>query len=126
MGMQHGNRTGSPLQLSVILTEGAYGLPTALHHPGIEGALVAPGQCPECVRQGEGQQEIVAGHLPFELALQPLLALVLLAMGTQTMTTGVWHKQLLVTVAALHLHPWAVRGATLLHGGQCAPMAWEQ
>jgi hypothetical protein len=120
------NRPGRSLKLFVIQAEGAYGLPAALHHQRIERTLMRPGQRPQLGRQGEGQEKMLAGHLLLELALQPLLALMVLAVRTVAMATGVRHEELFVTVATLRLHPWAERGATLLHGGQRPPLAREQ
>lgn len=76
----------------------------------------------ELFREGKGQQEIVNRQLLFELALQPLLVFVILAMGAVAIPTGVRHKDLPVTGGALCLHAQAVRGAAGLHGSQCAPM----
>jgi hypothetical protein len=93
MGMQYCNRTGCPLKLFVIQAEAAHRLPAALHHQRIEHALVRPGQRPEFSRQSKGQQKIRAGHLLLELALQPLLALVVLAVWTVAMATGMRYEE---------------------------------
>ena len=81
-----------------------------------------PGQRPQLGRQGKGQQEIVNRHLFFELAFQPLLALVMLTMGAVAMPAGVRHKDLTVTGGALRLHAWAERGTAGFHSGQCPLM----
>src|SRR3990172_4708551 len=81
-----------------------------------------PGQRPQLGGQGEGQQEVFAGHLLFELALQPLLALMGLAVRTLAMTAGVRHEDLFVACGAFGLHPRAHRGAALLHRRQCVPL----
>ena len=95
---------GDALKLLVVFTEGAHRLPNAPDHQRIERPLPVPGQGPQLRRQGEGQQKIVGGHLFVELALQPLLTLVVLAVGTIAMTAGVRHEGLVVALGALHLH----------------------
>ncbi len=44
MGMQHGHRTGLPLQLPVVPAKEARRCPRALEEYGVEGALMLPGQ----------------------------------------------------------------------------------
>ena len=84
-----------------------------------------PGQVSQFSRQGEGQQEIVAGRLLLELAFQPLLALVVLTVWAVPMATGVRHENLFVTLATLRQHLRALRGATGLHGGQRTDVSWQ-
>jgi hypothetical protein len=120
MGVQHRDGARGALQLGVIATKGMHRLPTALDHQGIELALMLPCQITKFCRQGEGQQEIVAGHLFLELTFQPLLTLVVLTVGAVPMATGVRHENLFVTLVALRQHLWAERGATGLHGGERA------
>jgi len=55
--------------------------------------------------------------------LQPLLALMALAMGAVAMTAGMRHEALTVTVIALRQHHGTLRGTALLHGGQRFAMA---
>jgi hypothetical protein len=52
------------------------------------------------------------------LALEPLLALMMLTMGTQPVTTGMGHEDLLFAGQAVRLHPGAQRSAAVFHGGQ--------
>jgi hypothetical protein len=44
MGMQHGHRTGLPLQLPVVPAKEVHRCPGALEEYGVEGALMLPGQ----------------------------------------------------------------------------------
>jgi hypothetical protein len=86
---------------------------------------MTPRQWPELLRQGEGQQEILGGHLFIQLALQPLLTLVVLAVGTVAVTAGVGHEDLAVTLGALCLHQGTERSTAGLHDGQRPAMAWQ-
>jgi hypothetical protein len=56
------------------------------------------------------------------LALQPLLALVVLAVGTQAMTARVRHQRVLFAARAAQLHHRAGGAATALHGVECASL----
>lgn len=76
MGMQHRDGAGVSLKLSVVLRKGFDRLPATTNHQAIQCALLLPGQCSEFFGQGEGQQKILGGHLPLQLPLQPLLALI--------------------------------------------------
>ena len=104
MGMQDRDGARHALQLFVVVTEGAYGFPATADHQIIEGALMLPGQRSEFGRQGKGQKEVIGRDSLPELTLQPLLALMMLAMGTVPMTTGVRHKDPMITSGALCLH----------------------
>ena len=59
------------------------------------------GQRPKFGRQGEGQQKILGWHLLFELPFQPLLAFMMLAMGTIAMAAGMWNEDLFFAAVAL-------------------------
>ena len=126
MGMQDRNGAGHALQLLVVMTEGSHRLPDTADHPVIEDALMLPSQRPELGRQGEGHQKVLGRDLPFQLALQPLLAFVVLAMGTVPMTARVRHQDLMVTGGALHLYARTQRSATCLHGLQRATLPWQE
>ncbi len=101
MGVQYGDGAGVSLKLSVVLRKGFDRLPATANHQIIQGALLLPGQRSEFLRQGEGQQKILGGHLPLQLPLQPLLRFVRLAVGTVAMAAGVWHEALAIAVIAL-------------------------
>ena len=116
VGMQHRDRSGGALQPPIVAGEGVEGFPTALQQRAVDRALVKPRQFPQFGRNGEGHQEVVGGHLTLQLALQPLLAFVMLAVRTRTVAAGMRHEALFGTVLALHLHPRAVCAAA---GGNC-------
>ena len=72
------------------------------------------GQRPKFGRQGEGQQKILGRHLFVELPFQPLLAFMMLAMGTIAMAAGMRDEDLFIAAVALRHHDGALRGAALL------------
>ena len=53
-----------------------------------------------------------------QLTLQPLLAFVVLTVGTVAMPAGVRHEHLMVTVGTLRQHPRTERRAADPHGRQ--------
>lgn len=76
MGVQYANGTRFSLQLRIVVGEGFERLPAATDHQVIKGALMLPSQRAQLFGQGEGQQKIRGRHLFFEVAFQPLLALI--------------------------------------------------
>jgi hypothetical protein len=126
MGMQYADGTGLSLQLWVILGEGFEGLPTTTDHQVIKCTLMLPSQRTQFFGQGEGQQKILGRHLFFELPFQPLLAFVVLAMGTVTMTAGMRNENLFFAAVALRHHHRALGGAALFQGGQHFAVAGQQ
>ena len=72
-----------------------------------------PGQRPKFGRQGEGQQKILGGHLFVELSFQPLLALMMLAMGTIAMTAGMRDEDLFFAAVALRQQHRTLCGTAL-------------
>jgi hypothetical protein len=58
------------------------------------------------------------------LTIQPLLTLVLLAMGTTAMAAGVGHSKVMVTVMTFHHHHLAVLIAATTHCPQGLVVAW--
>ena len=76
------------------------------------------GQTPEFSGHRKGQQKVLGGHLFAQLALQPLLAFVMLAVRAVAMTAGVRHQPLVFAGAALDLHLGAVLGATVFDGAK--------
>ena len=118
VGVQHRCRPWRALELLVVLAEGMNRLPGASGHQGIDRSLMPPSQRSKLCRQGKGQQEIVRRQLLVELALNPLLALMRLAVGTAAMATGVRHKGLMMTGIAGGLHFGTEMTATSLHGCQ--------
>ena len=60
------------------------------------------------------------------LTIQPLLTLMLLAMGATTMAAGVGHSKVMVTVMTFHHHHLAVLMAATAHCLQGLMVAWKQ
>ena len=71
--VQYGHRARFALQVFVTLAEGVHGFPCAPGDEVINGFLVAPRQLAPLLWQSEGEHEIIAGQLPSQLALYPLL-----------------------------------------------------
>ena len=61
---------------------------------------------------GEGDHKIRSRQLFLNLPLYPLLALMMLAMRAVSMTAGMRHKNLMVTITTTHEHPGAVPSST--------------
>ena len=104
VGVQHRDGTGHTLQLFVIVAEGAHRLPSAAQEQIVDDARVRPAQRPEFGGQGKGQQKVLGWHLLLHLAFQPLLTLMVLAVGAVAMSAGVRHQLPMVTFRALDLH----------------------
>jgi hypothetical protein len=117
--MQHPDGPGRALELRVILAESAHRLPATAHEKIIDHTLMRPRERPQFGRQGKGEQEILGRHLLLELTLQPLLALMVLAVWAVAMAAGVWHQLLVLASGAFDLHHGAGLAAALLHGRQC-------
>ena len=75
-------------------------------------------QRPELGRQGEGDQKVASRHLLLQLAFEPLLTLMVLAVRAMAVAAGVRHQHLLRAAAALHLHLGAGLGAAAFDGCQ--------
>ena len=73
VGVQHRDRAGRALQLSVVLGEGLHRLPARLQEQVVDHALMRPGQRPEFGGQGEGQQEVLGRDLLLQLPFNPCL-----------------------------------------------------
>jgi len=84
--MQYRNRTGNTLKLFVILAEGFQRLPATLEHCSEYLSLVLPCQRSKLFGNGKGDHKIIGWDLLPQLSLQPLLALVRLAMRAVPMT----------------------------------------
>ncbi len=125
MGMQHSDGAGSSLKLFVVLRKSPHGLPDALEHQVIEGALMLPCQRPKFLRQGESEQKIRGRHLFLELTFQPLLPLMVLTVRTVTMTTGMGYELLMIALSALRQHLGTGCRAAILHGRERLEMGRE-
>jgi len=85
-----------------------------------DDALVREGQRPEFSGQRKGQQKVLGGDLFLHLALQPLLALVVLTVRAVAVTAGVRYQFLMVAIRAFDLHLRAGLRAAILHRRHCA------
>ncbi len=79
--------------------------------------------CCQASGQSESQWKIAGWQLFFELALQPLPALIVLAMRAAAMATGMRDKVLLVTVRT---HQRAACGAARFHRPQRVKLAGQR
>ena len=116
VGVQHANGAGLTLELAVVEAELGQGVPSTLHQETIDGLLMAPGQATQFCGQREGDQEVGAGQQRAGLALDPALALEVLAVRAASVPAGVRHQALLATTGALGQHLGTEAGATTLHG----------
>ncbi len=86
--VQDRDRPRRPLQLPVVLTEAQHRFPGTAHQ-GIEDDVgVRRSESAPLGRQREGQQKMVGRDQPLHLTLQPLLALVVLAVRIKAMAAG--------------------------------------
>ena len=77
-----------------------------------------PGQCTEFSWQGERQQKILGRDSFLQLPFQPLLAFVMLTVGTVTMPARMRDKGLVFTLRAFGQHQGTASVAAVLHGIQ--------
>jgi len=83
VGVQHRHRPGLALELAVVAAEGLHRCPGGGEEGAVDALRVPCGQCSQLSGQGEGEQEILGRHLQAPLALEPLFALVMLAVRTE-------------------------------------------
>jgi hypothetical protein len=76
-------------------------LPGALHQSAVDAASRGPGQCAQLARQVKVIRKYSAGTSRLPLALEPLLALVLLAVRTGAVAARVRHTRCSAHSAAL-------------------------
>ncbi len=114
------------LQLRIVTAERVQGLPTALQQQAVDRALMPPGEIAQFGREGERNQEVLGRDAALELALQPLLAFVVLAVRTGAVAAGMRHEALFGTVLALHLHARAECAAAGAHRRQRPMMAGQE
>jgi hypothetical protein len=116
VGVQHANGAGLALELAVVAAELGQSVPGTLHQETIDGVLVAPGQGAQFSGQREGDQEVGARQQRVGLALDPALALEVLAVRAASMTAGMRHQALLAAAGALGQHLGTEAAAAGLHG----------
>ena len=79
-----------------------------------------PSQRPEFGGQCKGQHEILCRHLFLQLAFQPLLALMVLAVGAVAVAAGMRHQFLMFASCAFDLHLGADIRAALFDRRECS------
>jgi hypothetical protein len=82
VGMKDGGESRSSSELFVVSGEGLQDILDHQKHQGIDGSLVPPGKLSELARKGEGNQVVCTWQQFTKLLVNPLLALMVLAMGT--------------------------------------------
>lgn len=88
MGVENGSEPCGSSELFVVFGEGFQDILDSYKHQGIDGSLVPPDKFPELARQGESNQIICAWQQFPQLLVNPLLAFMVLAMGTVSVATG--------------------------------------
>lgn len=107
------------------------GFQEILHRPeeqGVDGFLVFPCQIPELPGQRKGDQAILTRQALVKLAFQPLLALVVLAMGAVSVAAGMGNIYLFaaLVIRTLGQHVWSMLLPASGHGLQGLAMARQQ
>jgi hypothetical protein len=107
------------VQVAVVQGKLAQGLPGAVHQCVVDDALVGPGQSAQLGRQREGDEEVWPGDELAALALDPALAVGVLAVRAQAVAAGVRHhaQGAAVVAAALGGEGGRQRGAAALERG---------
>ena len=121
--VQHRHGAGAALELAVVQGKLVQRVPGTFHQLGVDHALVVAGQFAQLGRQGEGDEEVRPGHQTLGLALDPALALEVLAMRAVAVAAGVWHHALRGAATALGQHAGPQVGAAALEGGQGLQLA---
>ena len=101
-------------------------VPGTLHKGAIDRLLMAPGQAAQFLRQSEGDQEVRARQQRLGLALDPSLALEVLAVRAASVAAGMRHQALLATTGALGQHLGTEAAAATLHGLEGSELTWQQ
>ena len=89
MGVEHGMGTGASLQLGIPAGKTIDRLPGGFEQKIIGNSLVGPKHSSQLCRYREGDHKVVYLQQFCLLPFKPLLALVVLAMGTAAMAAGV-------------------------------------
>jgi len=90
-------------------------------------SLIFPGEIPELFGEGKADQIVSSWKKLAQLILDPLLAFMVLAMGTVSVTAGMRNIGELsaVVIGALCQHVRAMLLPALLHGIQGPYMTWQ-
>lgn len=104
MSVQYRDCTWDALQRFVVLGEGADRFPTAADHGGVELTLMLPDQIAELLRNREGDQKVLRRQLFLELAFEPLLRLMVLAVRATAVPARMRRELMLLAIGALCQH----------------------
>ena len=126
MGVQHANGACLALELAVVAAELGQSVPGTLHQETIDGLLMAPGQGAQFSGQREGDQEVGARQQRLGLALNPALALEVLAVRAASVAAGMGNQALLATTGAQGQHLGTKAAAAGLHGLEGFELAGQQ
>lgn len=90
VGVQHRMGTGSPFEPWIPAGKGGDGLQDSFQHEIIGDALMLSEHLTHFTGHGEGHQIIVNWQQLGALEFQPLLAFIMLAVGTAPTSEGMW------------------------------------
>jgi hypothetical protein len=117
MRMQYSGEPGCSTELFIIPGEGFQGLLDTIKHQGIYDFLGSPCQVTKLSGKGEGNQIVFGRESLIQLIFDPLLVLVVLAMGAVSVATGMGYIFFFaaVMIGTLHQHVRAMFLPALLH-----------
>jgi hypothetical protein len=124
MGMEDSMGTAAATQLWIATCKAIERLPGGFEQQIVGNPLMCPEELPQLRWYSEGNHVIVNRQQSCLLPLQPLLAFMLLAMGTTAVAAGMGQAHLMVAAIAFQHHHAAVLIAATAHSLQGPMMAW--
>ena len=117
MGMQYCCKSPCALEFFVVLGKCFQDLLGTGKHQGVDFFLVFPGKIPKLSGQGKGDQVVLGRKKLTQLILDPLMAFMVLAMGTVPVAAGMGDICLFaaVMIDALGQHVGTMLLPALLH-----------
>lgn len=101
-GMEHGGKSRQIGAHETRVSDQFLDRPTCrLEHGAVGGLLMAAAEGPELLGHGESEHKVVAGQSPLKLGIEPLAALVVLALRAVTVAAGAVDQVLLTALIAL-------------------------
>ena len=101
---------------TLVFGEAFEGFRRSVEHGVVREALMRADEGSECLRDGEGEEEVRPGQLVFQVVLEPLLGFMLLTLGTVAVATGMIDAVLVATALAL-IEAMAVMSAAAVLDG---------
>ena len=98
MGVQDGCKSCRSPEFFIVLGKGFQDILNCRKHQRVERSLVLPDKFSELVRKSEGDQVVCAWQQLVELFFNPLLAFMILTMGTVSVAAGMWNPGQLPTL----------------------------